>query len=301
MLRRRLYRWQQRHAPYVFVAPFLLTFTVFGLYPIVKSLVWAFYKTNGPKWQEFRGLENFAFMLGDPSFWTALRNTATFAAASVLVQLPLALGLAVLLNSPRVRARNAYRFGFFSPFLVGTVFAAFLFQFVFAPRFGLLNKAIAWLGLGAGDTAWLQMAPLVMPALVTTALWMYVGYNMVYFLAALQGVDRTLYDAAAVDGAGAWKRFQHVTIPGILPVMVFVVMMSTIGSFKLFELPYLMLSNTSGPEQSGLTVVMYLYQKGFEAGDLGYASTVGWTLVVLVVGAALAGLALSRLVRKVWG
>jgi ABC-type sugar transport system permease subunit len=137
-----------------------------------------------------------------------------------------------------------------------------------------------------------------MPALVMTALWMYVGFNMIYFLAALQAVDKDLYDAAAVDGADAIRRFRHVTLPSIKPVAVFVVVLSTIGSFQLFELPYLMLQNTSGPEQAGLTVVMYLYQKGFEAGDLGYASVVGWTLALGVLVLSLAQMLLAGTWRK---
>jgi ABC-type sugar transport system permease subunit len=112
---------------------------------------------------------------------------------------------------------------------------------------------------------------------------MYVGFNMIYFLAALQAVNQDLYDAAKVDGANAWQQFRHVTLPSIKPVAVFVVVLSTIGSFQLFELPYLMLGNSAGPENAGLTIVMYLYQNGFETGDLGYASAIGWTLALGVL------------------
>ena len=279
------YRWQHKYAPYVFTAPFVITFAVFGLYPLVKSLVLAFYITNGPKSQVFVGFENFAFMLHDPNFYKAAWNTAVFAFFSVFLQLPLSLGLAVLLNSKLVHLRNVFRFAFFSPYLLGQVFVAVLFSVIFAPRLGLLNQALF---LVMGDPAmkdidWLGKGDLVMPALVITSLWMYAGFNMIYFLAALQAVDKDLYDAAAVDGAGAWHRFLHVTLPSIKPVAVFVVVLSTIGSFQLFELPYLMLKNGPGPDQAGLTVVMYLYQNGFEGGDLGYASVVGWTLALGVL------------------
>lgn len=282
-LGQRLFRWQHRCAPYLFTAPFVLMFAVFALYPMAKSLVLALFITNGPKSQVFVGLANFAFLLRDPSFHKAAVNTAMFALGSVGLQLPLSLALAVLLNTKGLRLRGLWRFGFFSPYLLGQVFVAVLFSVIFAPRLGLLNQALSALALAPSNTDWLGRAPLVMPALVLTALWMYVGFNMIYFLAALQAVDRDLYDAAAVDGAGPWQRFRHVTLPGIRPVAVFVVVLSTIGSFQLFELPYLMLRNTAGPDQAGLTIVMYLYQKGFEAGDLGYASAVGWTLAVGVL------------------
>ena len=121
---------------------------------------------------------------------------------------------------------------------------------------------------------------------------MYVGFNMIYFLASLQAVDRELYDAALVDGATGWQTFLAVTLPGIRPVATFVVIMSTIGSFQLFELPYIMLGNGPGPNKAGLTIVMYLYNTGFVTGDLGYASAVGWTLAL---GVLLIGLVQMRL------
>lgn len=283
MLRHRLFRWQHKYAPYLFVAPFIVVFCAFGLYPLVKSLVLSFYITSGPRSRVFVGLANFAFLFRDPDFLKAVRNTTVFAAFSVFLQLPLSLGLALLLNKRWLRARNAFRLVFFSPRLVGMVFVAVLFAVIFQPQFGLLNRVLhALVGLSL-DTKWLGNASLVMPALVLTALWMYVGFNMIYFLAALQAVNRDLYDAARVDGANAWQQFWHVTVPQIKPVAIFVVVLSTIGSFKLFELPYLMLGNSGGPENAGLTVVMYLYQNGFETGDLGYASAIGWALALGVL------------------
>jgi ABC-type sugar transport system permease subunit len=144
------------------------------------------------------------------------------------------------------------------------------------------------------DTKWLADPTLVMPALVLTSLWMYVGFNMIYFLAALQAVDRELYDAARVDGASPWQTFLAVTIPGIWPVAIFVLITSTIGSFQLFELPYVLLNQTAGPNNSGLTIVMYLYNMGFRTGDLGYASTVGWTLALGVMTISLLQMRLTR-------
>lgn len=279
------FRWQHRNAPYLFVAPFVAVFCVFGLYPLVKSLWLSFYITSGPKSRVFVGLGNFSFLLSDPDFHKAVWNTAVFAFFSVFLQLPLSLGLAMLLNRKALRARNFFRLVFFSPHLVGMVFVAVIFMVIFQPQFGLLNKVLNWAFGTPLDTKWLGNRALVMPALVLTSLWMYVGFNMIYFLAALQAVNQDLYDAAKVDGANAWQQFRHVTLPSIKPVAVFVVVLSTIGSFQLFELPYLLLGNSGGPENAGLTVVMYLFQNGFETGDLGYASAIGWTLAlgVLVV------------------
>jgi len=280
-----LFRLQHRYAPYLFVSPFVALFLTFTLYPLVKSILLSFYITNGPKSQIFVGLENFRFLWSDPVFHKAVWNTCVYAFFSVFLQLPMSLGLAMLLNSALVRGRNFFRFSFFSPHLVGQVFVAVLFSVIFIPKFGLLNRVLHHLFGLAVDTKWLGNPDLVMPALVLTALWMYVGFNMIYFLAALQAVDRELYEAAMVDGAGAFQQFLHVTIPGIRSVAVFVIVLSTIGSFQLFELPYVMLNNTAGPDNSGLTVVMYLYQNGFVSGDLGYASAIGWSLTfgVLII------------------
>jgi ABC-type sugar transport system permease subunit len=126
----------------------------------------------------------------------------------------------------------------------------------------------------------------VMPALIIAALWMYVGFNMVYFLAALQNVSRELLEAATVDGANAWHRFRHVTIPAIRPIATFVVLLSLIGSFQLFELPWVLLGG-AGPDNQGLTVVMYLYQTGFQTNDLGYASAIGWVIALILFAFAL--------------
>jgi len=277
------YRFQRKSAPYVFVSPFIILFLVFGLYPLLKSLILSFYITNGPKSRVFVGLENFRFLFTDRDFHTAAKNTAIFAFFSVFLQLPLSLGLALLLNSKMVRGRNFFRLAFFSPNLVGQVFVAVLFSVIFIPHFGLLNKFLHVVAAVPLDTKWLSNPHLVMPALIMTAMWMYVGFNMIYFLAALQAVDRDLYDAAKVDGANAFRQFLHVTLPGIRPVAVFVMVLSTIGSFQLFELPFVMLGNGAGPDNAGLTIVMYLYTNGFVTGDLGYASTIGWSLALGVL------------------
>jgi len=279
-------RWfvlQYKMAPYLFVSPFLILFAIFGAYPIVKSLILAFYATNGPKSAVFVGVQNFIFLFSDRDFHKAVWNTAVFAFWSVFLQLPLSLGLALLLNSRWVRRREILRLAFFSPNLLGQVFVGVLFSVLFIPQYGLVNRFLHFIAGVPLDTKWLANPNLVMPALVLTSLWMYVGFNMIYFLAALQAVDKDLYEAATVDGANAWHQFWAVTLPGIKPVAVFVLVMSTIGSFQLFELPWIMLNNSAGPDQAGLTIVMYLYQTGFVTGDLGYASTVGWTLALGVL------------------
>lgn len=281
------WRWRLRATPYLLLAPYVLLTCVFFIYPLLSAAVLAFYQTSGPARRQFVGLENFQFILTDPDLWTALRNTATFAFFSIFLQLPLSLALALLLNARQDRLKGFFRLALFSPHLVGPVFVGILFNVLFMPRYGLFNRVLHALSGWGLEQRWLSDPTLVMPALVITALWMYVGFNMIYFLAALQNVDPALTESARIDGAGAWSVFWNVTLPSIKPVVLFVVVTSTIGSFQLFELPFVLLQNVFGPNNSGLTMVGYLYNHAFENGDLGTGAAVGWLLTLIILAVSL--------------
>jgi ABC-type sugar transport system permease subunit len=281
--------------PWFFLSPFLLLFAVFFAWPLVRALVLSFEQTFGPGVGVFVGARNFTFLLRDPLFWTAFRNTAVFTVGSLAVQMPVALGLALLLNRPSLRGRTFFRLVFFSPSLVGMVFAATLFTLIFEKQTGLINLALHGLfHRWDPDFPWLE--DYLMVSLILAALWLYAGFNMVYFLAALQNVPPEQLEAASIDGANRWQRFRHVTLPSILPIGGFIVLLSVSGSFQIFVLPYIMFIRTggAGPLNRGLTIVMYLYKEGFLAGDLGYASAIGWVLTVLLVGIVLLHRRLTR-------
>ncbi|MCA9322884.1 MAG: sugar ABC transporter permease [Planctomycetes bacterium] len=282
-----------RFTAWAFLVPFVVVFLVFTAWPLLQSMILATQQTFGPKTSRFVFLSNFSALLTDPLFRRALGNTVVYALSSVLLQLPLSLGLALLLDRPGIRGRMIFRLIFFSPSLIGIVFVALLFSPIFEKNTGLLNVWLSsWFGFDP-EFPWTERY--VMGALIVASLWMYVGFNMVYFLAALQNVDQELHEAAVVDGAGPWARFRHVTVPAIRPVASFVVLLSLIGSFQLFELPFVLLNNTAGPDNRGLTIVMYLYQTGFETGDLGYASAIGWALAVILI---LVAVLQRRLLRR---
>ncbi len=274
----RSFRWL---VPYAFVAPYVLVTLAFFVYPVLKATVLAFYQTNGARSEVFVGFGNFAFILSDPDFYTALKNTTVYAIFSIGLQLPLSLGLALMLNTRKDRLKGFFRLILFSPHLVGQIFVGVLFSVLFTPRYGMFNQFVHALTGWGLDQRWLENSSLVMPALVLTSLWMYVGFNMIYFLAALQNVDDALVDAARIDGANAWQVFWAVTFPAIKPVATFVVIMSTIGSYQLFELPFALLQG-NGPKNSGLTIVGYLYQYAFDSGDLGTGAAIGWLLVLVI-------------------
>jgi ABC-type sugar transport system permease subunit len=283
-------RWwvlQQRLAPYLFVSPFLILFCVFFLYPLIRSLVLSFCNTIGPQEVHFTGTANYAYLVRDPYFWIAAANTTVYVFAFLLIQIPAALFLAILLNSRLVVARSFFRFAFISTHLVGQVFVAVVFSQLLDPRHGPVTRAISLLSGGSLEIPWLFHPVLGRVSVLLAWLWLSIGYGMIYFLAALQAVDQNLYEAAEVDGAGPWSRFWNVTLPGIRPVLVFLVLIGLIGGFQLFELPFVLFQG-AGPNNAGLTIVMYLFNTGFLAGNLGYASTLGWALVmILFVVAAL--------------
>lgn len=267
--RTRLWAWQSRYSSYLFVAPFVILFLIFFLYPLGRSLMLGFHKTLGPGQTKFVGFENYRFLLTDRFFWLAMGNTIAFTIGYLLFQIPAALGLAIFLNSPRVRAKSVFRFAFFSTHLTGSVFVAVLFAQLLSPKTIGVNV--------------MSRPEFTLPLVLVASLWLSVGFAMMYFLAALQAIDRDLYEAAEVDGAGPWSQFWHVTLPGIRPVLMAMILIGTIGALQLFELPYVLYQQSAGPLSSGLTVVMYLFFTGWAQGDLGYASAIGWALVLLIV------------------
>lgn len=286
-------------APYLFLAPYVVVTALFTLYPLLNAGVLAFHQTNGPASREFVGFANFTYLFQDPLFGQALFNTCFFAFASVAIQLPLSLGLALLLNSGKGWTRGFFRLILFSPNLVGQIFVGVLFSVLFTARYGLVNRFLhALFGWGL-ERQWLHDPALVMPAIVLTALWLYVGFNMIYFLAALQSVDQSLEEAARVDGANRFQVFWHVTLPSMRHVVVFVVVTSLIGSFQLFELPLALLSqsNGRGADNAGLTVVTYLYDASFITGDLGLGSAVGWVVAAIIFTLSLAQLKFARVLQ----
>jgi ABC-type sugar transport system permease subunit len=293
-------RYHKGRAPYVFLAPYLLLTSVFFVYPFLRAVALAFYQTNGPRSKVFVGLANFVFLYHDTRFHNALGNTLLYTCFSIFLQLPLALGMALLLNSGSSklerRLKGFFRLILFSPNLVGPIFVGVLFGVLLTPRYGLINRTLhALVGWGL-EQRWVDDPQLVMPALVLTSLWLYVGFNMVYFLAALQSVDKVLEQAPRIDGANAWQVFWNVTLPSIRHVVIFVVILSTVGSFNLFELPLAMLNSTNGfgPDDSGLTVITYLNEIAYRSGDLGLGSAVGWIVALLIMSFSFVQYRVSR-------
>ena len=283
-------RNQRKVIPYVFLAPFLASFLIFTVYPAGAAFFLSFQRVRGfisPEEGggvvlEYKGFENYERLLTkDKRFRTALINGAEFAVGTVLIQMPLALGVALLMNSPHVRFKVLARLAFFAPYITSAIVVGWIFTLVFDQRYGLLNALLAHLGLGA--VGWLTDKDFVMPALIILGLWTWVGYNSLFFLAGLQNVPDDLKEAARIDGANTLRVFWHITMPFLRPVFVFVVITGLIGSFSLFSQPYLLFDSGSGPQDSGLFPLMYLFFMGFENLRMGYASAIGYLLTAIIL------------------
>lgn len=279
-----------RRSPYLFLAPYLVLTAAFFIYPFLRAIELSFYQTAGPHARVWKGLENFTFILGDPDFHHALLNTTIFALVSTATMVPTSLGLALLLNAGNDRLKGFFRLAFFLPNVVAQTFVGIIFFVMFTPRYGLVNRFMQDVFEWGLETRWLENPAFVMPAIVLANAWLYTGLNMIYFLAALQNVDRSQVDAARIDGAGRWDLFRHVTLPAIKPVAVFVLVISTIGSYQIFELPFALMRGTAspnGPANSALFKVGYLYDAAYNVGDLGLASAVGWILALVILAISL--------------
>jgi len=278
-----------------FVAPWAIGFCVFTAGPVAASAYLSltrFPVVAPPKWV---GLKNYVDLLGDELFWQSLANTA-FMFLELPLSVCLGLGIAVLLNE-KVRGISFFRTLFYVPALVPAVATAMLWLWIFNPQYGLLNGALRlfdspplmWVpgsGLLKDGLDWLQDPGLSKPSFILMDLWA-VGGSMIIYLAALQGVPAHLREAAMLDGANAWQRFRHVTLPAISPVVLFMVVTGMLALFQYFTQAFIMTNPKGGPEHSTLFYALYMYQNAFEFFKMGYACAMAWFLFVLSLIATL--------------
>ncbi|MEW6045980.1 MAG: sugar ABC transporter permease [Bacillota bacterium] len=262
----------------MFAVPALLGFILWWVGPMLASLGVAFTDWSlirAPRWV---GLANFERMQADPLFWKSLWVTAYYTVVAVPLNLVASLFLALLLNQP-VRGVGFFRSAFYLPVVLPAVATSIVWLFIFNPNFGLLNAFLESLGLPG--QLWIWDEELAVPSLWLMNLWFSGGGQMLIFLAALQGVPRSLLDAATVDGAGWWARLRYVTVPMISPVILFNFVTGLIGTFQIFAQGYLM--TQGGPNNATLFYVLYLYRQAFQFGRMGYAAALAWVAFLILV------------------
>jgi multiple sugar transport system permease protein len=275
-------RTHSRATAWGLLSPWMIAFALFGLFPFAFSL-WASFTDYSPiraAKPAFVGLENYRRALADPAFWDAMRTTAVFVVGTIPFTTALALGLALAVQ-PAFRGRTLFRLGFFVPSVVSVVVLSLVFKGLYAPL-GPLNGLLALFGLPA--TPWLLDPHTALPAIMAMDVWAASGYYMLIFIAGLEAIPRDLYDAARIEGAGAWDRFVHITLPLLRPTLLFVLVVNTVRSLQIFAEPFVM--TQGGPLDRTTTVVYYLYEEAFYKFRLGYASAVAYLLFLLTLALA---------------
>jgi lactose/L-arabinose transport system permease protein len=264
---------------WTFVAPALVLLGIFMLYPILWSLWMSFQVGKGMNFS-FGGFANIVRLTKDPIFIRALVNTLIFLVVQVPIMIGLALLAAVALNDPKLRFRGFFRTAIFLPCVTSLIAYSTLFKSMFATD-GIVNDMLMALWIIQEPIHWLQDPFWAKILIIIAITWRWTGYNMVFYLAALQNVDRSIYEAARIDGASAWDRFWYITVPMLKPVILFTTIVSTIGTLQLFD----EVNNITqgGPSDSTLTLSLYIYNLTFKfMPSFGYSATVSWVIVLLV-------------------
>lgn len=282
---RRRSSWDLKLSPYLYVSPFFILFIVVGLFPIAYTAVisfmdWDLVRGSG----EFIGLGQYEYVLGNPKFWTALRNTFSIFLLSSVPQLILAIFIAAMLDQ-NIRAKTFWRMGVLVPYVMAPVAVALIFSNMFGDQYGLINSILN--DLGIPSVPWHSNAFASHIAIATMVNFRWTGYNTLILLAAMQAIPRDYYEAATVDGAGKVRQFFAITVPSLRPVLIFVIITSTIGGLQIFDEPRMYDQfGTGGANYQWLTITLWLYDIGWGEWNFGRAAALAWILflIILVIG-----------------
>ncbi|ORT49625.1 cytochrome C biogenesis protein [Vibrio sp. qd031] len=283
--------------PYGFLLPFLVIFSIFGIFPLLFSVFLSFHEWNpveGLGAMNYVGTENYHLALTDPWLWRSLRNTIWLALTSGIAQHLVAIPVAYILVSMGPKLRHWLTSAYFLPYITSTVAASLIFFNMYSPSSGIINQtlialaenpllgwAFAWV-LEFQPIRWLDDATMIKPSIAIVVFWKYTGFNIVLYTTGLMTIPKEILEAARMDGANAFRRFWSISLPMIRPFIFFAVTMTIIGNLQLFEEPFVLTRGTGGTGQAGLTISMYLYKVGWEWLEMGTASAISWLLFALI-------------------
>jgi cellobiose transport system permease protein len=289
----RLSRFDLKVSPYLYISPFFIMFLVVGIFPIAFTAVisfmdWDLVRNSG----KFVGFDQYIWILGQPQFWTALRNTFSIFLLSSVPQLVAAVFIAAMLDR-NIRQKTFWRMGVLVPFVMAPVAVALIFSNMFGDNHGLVNSVLTDIGLPAiqwhKDAFWSHVA------ISTMVNFRWTGYNTLILLAAMQAVPRDYYEAATVDGAGAFRQFRSITLPSLKPTLIFVIITSTIGGLQIFDEPRMFDQfGRGGAAQQWLTITLYLYDIGWGQWNFGRAAALAWILFLIILIIGLINLLVTR-------
>lgn len=271
---------------YLFVAPFVITFLIFNVYPVVRTFYLSFTDYKGFGEINLLGISNYLRVFQDKFFWIALWNTAKIWGVNIVLQLGLALALTIVFSDIKYKIRGlaVFRALYYLPNLIAATSVAFLFKILLDWRYGTLNQMLMNAGITAQPVNWLG-SPAIAPYVISViSAWMWFGNSFIMLMAGVQGISKDYFEAAAIDGAGRMTVFTKITMPLLKPIMLYVGITSLVGGLQMFDLPFLISGGTAGnPGGSTQTVVMYLYKFGFETNQVGFASAIAYVLFLIIL------------------
>lgn len=280
MKREKKINWQLV-APYLFIAPFLLSFCIFTFYPFIKAIIMSFQEIHGLGNSEFIGLANYKRLLNDSVFYKSLWNVIQYTFWTCIILIPIPMIIATIMNLKTTPFKSFFRSLYFMPVLTSAVVIGIVFKFTFSKQpTGVFNSLLGIFGVEPVN--WLNGAGTGMFALVIIAVWRWLGVNMIYFLSGLQGIPIELYESADVDGANTFQKFKSITMPLLKPITIYVLTISILAGFSLFN-ESLVYWNTTSPNNIGSTLVIMIYKYAFGQGDFGYASAIAVMMFIIVM------------------
>jgi raffinose/stachyose/melibiose transport system permease protein len=267
--------------PIIFVLPALIFYVLFFVLPIIRTVQFSFYNWDGASpTMSFVGFENYIRMINDPIFWKSLSHNIFWIISTIVLPVGLGLILAVLLSNKMVKGKLLFRVTYFMPVIVSLVAVGIIWNWIYHPDFGIVNDILRTVGLGSLAQPWLGNENTVLPALIVAGSWTYYGFCMVIFLAAIQGIDKSYYEAAQIEGASPYQSFIYVTIPLLKNTITLLVLNSLIGSFKVFDLIFLM--TKGGPYHSSEVIGTYMFNQAFAMNDVGYGAAISIALSLVI-------------------
>jgi len=281
--RLRRYKYQQWFWGYLFVIPVMAGFFLFMVYPMISGIALSFYQWPGIGPKEWVGVANYLKMFRDVHFLRAVGNTVYYTLGILVLGVPLALFWAILLNQKFLKGRNFFRLIYFLPTVTMMAAVSMVWKWLLSPNYGLVNYFLGLVGLPKVN--WLLDPKWAMPGLILMSIWKGTGFNMVIFLAGLQGIPKTYYEAAEIDGATAWHKFRYITLPLLSPTTFFVIITTMITSFQIFQQAYIL--TEGGPREATTTIVFYIYKNAFEWFKMGYSCAQSVFLLLVLILATL--------------
>ena len=272
--------YSKKAAPYLFILPFMLSFLIFFLYPVI-SIVQMSFQSVLPGMVEYIGAENYKNLL-NPTFFKAVKNSLAYTLITLAVLIPVPMVLACMINSRKMVGKTFFKSALFVPTLTSVVVAGIIFRLLFAESDGALMNQIIGV-FGKSPVKWLRNGTTGFMVLIFLAFWRWVGINLLYFLSGLQSIPEEIYESADLDGVNTWQKFRYITVPMLRPITTYVLTISIYGGLAMFTESYMLWAGNSSPNDMGLTIVGYLYRAGWEQNNMGFGSSIGLFLLLVTL------------------